>query len=199
VENLLKAQIRKKTGKEVAKKLRRQGFIPAIIYGPSTSPIPIAVELSQLLKILTKKGTSFIDLEVVNGESSQRKKVLIKDVDLHPITDQIIHVDFYEVAMDKELTMDIPISIVGKPKGLEKGGVLEQHLRELSVSALPHLLPEHIEIDVSHLDVGDSIYVADITLPEGVKIEEDPQVPIVTIVAPEAEEAVEEEKEEAAV
>ncbi|HDD35525.1 MAG TPA: 50S ribosomal protein L25 [Candidatus Desulfofervidus auxilii] len=197
VEHVLKAQIRKRTGKEITKKLRRQGFIPAVLYGPATSSIPITVELSSFLKFLTKgRGTSsFIDLEIVSEGSSQRKKVLIKDMDFHPITDKIIHVDFYEIAMDKILTMDIPVVLVGKAKGVERGGVVEQHLRELSVSGLPHLLPNQIEIDVSNLDIGDSIHIGDIIMPEGVKIDEDPQVPVVTVVPPEEEVVVEEEAE----
>jgi len=196
-EIFLKAQVREKTGKEVARKLRRQGLIPAILYGPSTSPLPLSISSSLVLKALRaeKTASSFFDLEI-EGENSKKVKVVIKDVDVHPVTDEIIHVDFYEIAMDKEISMEVPIVLVGKPKGVEKGGILEQNLRELTVACLPHLVPNYIEIDISNLDVGDSIHVADISVPEGVKIEDDPQVPVVTIVATEEEVSEEAESEE---
>jgi len=184
---LLKAQVREETGKEISRKLRAQGLIPAILYGPSVQPIPLVVNPTAVLKILEKEqaASSFLDLEITDAKNSQIKKVLIKDVDFHPTTDQLIHVDFYQITVGKELTLDVPIVIVGKAKGVEKGGVLEQNLRELTISCLPKLVPSHIEIDVANLDIGDSIHVADISVPEGIKIENDPQVPVVTLVAPE--------------
>ena len=199
---LLKAQVREETGKEISRKLRAQGLIPAILYGPSVQPIPLVVNPTAVLKILEKEqaASSFLDLEITDGKNSQIKKVLIKDVDFHPATDQLIHVDFYQITVGKELTLDVPIVIVGKAKGVEKGGVLEQNLRELTISCLPKLVPSHIEIDVANLDIGDSIHVADISVAEGIKIENDPQVPVVTLVAPEEvkAEAEEEELEETA-
>ncbi|MCD6213782.1 MAG: 50S ribosomal protein L25/general stress protein Ctc [Candidatus Desulfofervidus sp.] len=199
---LLKAQVREKTGKEISRKLRAQGLIPAILYGPSTQPIPLVVNPIAVLKVLEKEqsASSFLDLEITDGKTSQVKKALIKDVDFHPATDQLIHVDFYEITVGKELTLEVPIVIVGKAKGVEKGGILEQNLRELTISCLPKLVPSHIEIDVANLDIGDSIHVADISVAEGIKIENDPQVPVVTLVAPEEvkAEAEEEELEETA-
>jgi len=194
---LLKAQVREETGKEISRKLRAQGLIPAILYGPSTQPIPLVVNPIAVLKALEKEqsASSFLDLEITDGKTSQVKKALIKDVDFHPATDQLIHVDFYEITVGKELTLEVPIVIVGKAKGVEKGGVLEQNLRELTISCLPKLVPSHIEIDVANLDIGDSIHVADISVAEGIKIENDPQVPVVTLVAPEEVEAEAEEEE----
>ena len=195
---LLKAQVREKTGKEVSRKMRAQGLIPAILYGPSTPPIPLVVNPIAVLKVLEKEqsASSFLDLEITDGKTSQVKKALIKDVDFHPATDQLMHVDFYEITVGKELTLEVPIVIVGKAKGVEKGGVLEQNLRELTISCLPKLVPSHIEIDVANLDIGDSIHVADISVAEGIKIENDPQVPVITLVAPEEEEVKAEVEEE---
>jgi large subunit ribosomal protein L25 len=186
-ETFLKAQLREKKGKEVSHKLRAQGLIPAVLYGPSTPPIALAISLSDLLKFLGKKATasSFLDLEIAGRESLAKKKVLIKDIQFNPVTDQLIHVDFYEIAMDKELTVDVPFVLVGEAKGLERGGILDQNLRELTIFCLPHLVPSHIEIDVSSLDIGDSIHVADISVGDGIRIEVEPQVAIVSLVAPE--------------
>lgn len=195
---ILKAKFREKTGREISRKLRAQGLIPATLYGPSTHPIPLTINPSVVLKLLGKEGTasSFFDLEINDGQTSQKKKVLIKDVDFHPVTDQLMHVDFYEIARGKELTVNVPITLVGKAKGLEKGGILEQNKRTLTISCLPHLVPECIEIDVSKLDAGDSIHIKDISLKEGIRIIENPQIPVVTMVVTEAEKEEVEEKEE---
>ena len=195
-EIALKAQVREKTGKEIAKKLRRQGLIPAILYGPGISPLPLAINPTYVIKALKAEQTasSFFDLEI-EGKEKKKVKVFIKDFDVHPVTDEIMHVDFYQIAMDKEISMEVPIVLKGKPKGVERGGILEQNLREITVSALPDRIPSHIEIDVSALDIGDSVHVADIQVPEGVKIEDDPQVPVVTLVAPEEETPAEEAEE----
>lgn len=196
-EIVLKAQIREKTGKEMSHKIRAQKLIPAILYGPSTHPIPLMVNPNMVLKLLGREGaaSSFFDLEISDGQTSQKKKVLIKDVDFHPVTDKLMHVDFYEIARDKELTVNVPIVLVGKAKGLEKGGILEQNKRILTISCLPHLVPESIEIDVSKLDTGDSIHIKDISLKEGIRIIENPQIPVVTMVVTEAEKEEGEEKE----
>ena len=195
-EIALKAQVREKTGKGIAKKLRRQGLIPAILYGPGISPLPLAINPNYVIKALKAEqtATSFFDLEI-EGKETKKVKVFIKDFDVHPVTDEIIHVDFYQIAMDKEISVEVPIILKGKPKGVERGGILEQNLREITVTALPDKIPAHIELDVSGLDIGDSIHIAELQVPEGIKIEDDPQIPVGTLVAPEEETTEEAEGE----
>ncbi len=191
-------EVRKKTGKETAKKLRRQGLIPAILYGPQVDPLPLTVRLNELKRILQRhRGEQLIfNLTVVdNGQTTQRM-ALIKELQYHPVTDEIIHADFYEIRMDRPVEVDVPVEIVGRAKGVERGGLLEVLMKEITVSCLPGQIPDSIKIDVSDLDIGDTLHIRDLTPPEGVKFAEDPDEPVVTVIEVESEEAEEAVSEE---
>ena len=192
----LSAIKREKTGKEISKKLRKQGLIPAIVYGPRFQPLPIAVKFNELESILIKhKGeTLLFNLELSDGEPSKIQAIL-KDYQIHPITDKIIHIDFLAIHEEETITLDIPLEFLGKPVGISKGGVLEILLHELTIECLPSNIPDKIYIDISNLDVGDVLHVKDVKVPEGIKVINDPEETVLTIVA-EAEERAEEETEE---
>jgi len=192
----LSAIKREKTGKEISKKLRKQGLIPAIVYGPRFQPLPIAVKFNELESILIKhKGeTLLFNLELSDGEPSKIQAIL-KDYQIHPITDKIIHIDFLAIHEEETITLDIPLEFLGKPVGISKGGVLEILLHELTIECLPSNIPDKIYIDISNLDVGDVLHVKDIKVPEGIKVINDPEETVLTIVA-EAVEGTEEETEE---
>ncbi len=186
--------VRHKTGKEVARKLRNQGLIPAIIYGPGTEPVPLAVKANELKKILYRyRGEQVLfNLTLEDNGSTTQKLALVKELQYHPITDEIIHVDFYEVSMEREVEVEVPIVIVGKAKGVEAGGHLQQLLHTMTVACLPGAIPDKIEVDVSELEMGDVLHVRDLSPPEGVRYLDNPDEPVVTILAPEAEEVAEE-------
>ncbi|MCU4137686.1 MAG: Ribosomal protein L25 [Thermodesulfobacteria bacterium] len=192
----LSAIKREKTGKEISKKLRKQGLIPAIVYGPRFQPLPIAVKFNELESILIKhKGeTLLFNLELTDGEPSKIQAIL-KDYQTHPITDKIIHIDFLAIHEEETITLDIPLEFLGKPVGISKGGVLEILLHELTIECLPSNIPDKIYVDINNLDVGDVLHVKDIKVPEGVKVINDPEETVLTIVA-EAGEGTEEETEE---
>jgi len=192
----LSAIKREKTGKEISKKLRKQGLIPAIVYGPRFQPLPIAVKFNELESILIKhKGeTLLFNLELTDGEPSKIQAIL-KDYQTHPITDKIIHIDFLAIHEEETITLDIPLEFLGKPVGISKGGVLEILLHELTIECLPSNIPDKIYVDINNLDVGDVLHVKDIKVPEGVKVINDPEETVLTIVA-EAVEGTEEETEE---
>jgi len=192
----LNAIKREKTGKEISKKLRKQGLIPAIVYGPRFQPLPIAVKFNELESILIKhKGeTLLFNLELTDGEPSKIQAIL-KDYQTHPITDKIIHIDFLAIHEEETITLDIPLEFLGKPVGISKGGVLEILLHELTIECLPSNIPDKIYVDINNLDVGDVLHVKDIKVPEGVKVINDPEETVLTIVA-EAGEGTEEETEE---
>jgi len=194
----LEAIKREKTGKETSKKLRKQGMIPAIVYGPHFDPYPIAVKFSELESILHKyKGeTLLFNIEVSNGEG-KRIQAILKEYQIHPVTDKIIHIDFVAVKEGETITLDIPIEFTGRPIGLTRGGVLEILMHELTVECEPANIPDKIKVDISNLDVGDVLHVKDIEVPEGVKVVDDPEETVVTIVAEEETgEAAEAEEEE---
>ena len=197
----MEALVRDKTGKGVARKLRAQGMIPAIIYGQASEPIPLAVNAHEFQKLLTRaKGERILfTLNLKDNGSSQEKLALIKEFQFHPVNDSIRHVDFYEVAMDRELHVEVPVKLVGKARGVEvEKGVLEIKRRTLEVACLPTNIPDEIEVDVTDLGLGEAIHIGDIEPPEGVRILDPPRLTIVTIVGSgvvEAEEGAEEEAE----
>jgi len=187
---------REKTGKEIAKKLRKKGLIPAIIYGPHINPIPISVKFSELESILNKhKGeTLLFNLEIISGESFKIQAIL-KEYQTDPITDKIIHIDFLAIHEKNLITIDVPLEFIGKPIGITKGGVLEILLHELSIECLPSNIPDKIQVDITNLDIGDVLHVKDIKVPEGIRIAEDLEKTVVTIVTEAVEELIEEETE----
>lgn len=174
---------REKTGKEVAKKLRKDGLIPAIVYGANTNPIPIAVKFNELEKIFSRyKGeTLLFNLEIIN-EESVKKQVLLKDYQLHPVTDQIIHLDFLVIEEAEPVEIEIPLEFVGKPVGVSKGGILEILKHEVTIECLPTQIPDKVVVDINNLDVGDVLHVKDLKGTEGIKIKDSPEETIVTIV-----------------
>jgi large subunit ribosomal protein L25 len=186
---VLNAQIRENTGKGVARQLRRNKEIPAVFYGPATKPVMLTVKRPELEVILRRaSGENVIfDLRVHDGSTTHSKTAMLKELQVHPIKDVYLHADFYEISLDKEITVDIPIHLVNTPVGVASGGVLEQIKRELSVTCLPGKLIDALEVDVSHLDLGGSLHVRDINLPEGIATSEDGELAIAVIATPRAE------------
>jgi large subunit ribosomal protein L25 len=196
----LTATTRKETGKEVAKKLRREGMLPGVIYGQKTNPIPLTLELKPFLSLLGggKSESKLINLSVEGNGGPSEKTVMIKELQIDPLTRNYLHVDFFEISMDEEVTLSIPIVLTGDAVGVEMGGVLQQVRRELEIKCLPSQIPESISVDVGALNIGDSIHLKDVSLPSGIKVLEDEDLTIVTILAPTVEkEPIAEEVEEA--
>ncbi|MCS7279435.1 MAG: 50S ribosomal protein L25/general stress protein Ctc [Thermodesulfobacteriaceae bacterium] len=174
---------RTKTGKEIAKKLRKNGLIPAIVYGSHTRPIPIVVRFNELEKILSRyKGETLIfNLEIINGESI-KKQAILKDYQLHPVTDQIIHLDFFVIEEAEPIEIEVPLEFVGKPLGVSKGGILEILKHEVTIECLPNQIPDKITVELSNLDIGDVLHVKDLKVPENIKVKDNPEETIVTII-----------------
>jgi len=198
---VLNAQIRGKRGKGIARQLRMNKEIPAVFYGPATKPVMLTVKRPELEVILKRaSGENVIfDLRVHDGATTHSKTAMLKELQVHPIKDVYLHADFYEISLDKEITVDIPIHLVNTPIGVASGGVLEQIKRELSVTCLPGKLIDALEVDVSQLDLGGSLHVSDIILPEGIVTSEERELTIAVMATPRAEKAKPaEEGEEAA-
>ncbi|NVL91554.1 MAG: 50S ribosomal protein L25/general stress protein Ctc [Desulfobacterales bacterium] len=199
----LDAEARTETGKGPARRLRSVGRLPAIFYGPETDPIMLSVDYLQVKRMLKGKSseTVVLDLRIDSDGERQSKKVMIKEVQRDPVTRDYLHVDFYEIAMGKELEVEIPIHLINIPMGVSNGGILEHTRRELRVSCLPGDMVDKIEMDVSGLDIGQSIHIRDVSLPPGLKLIDDVSLTIATVVAPsttaEVEEGAEVEEEAA--
>jgi len=166
----LKACVRKETGKGPARRFRMKGLTPAVFYGRGEEAIPLSVNVTDLTKIIkTKKENIFIKL-LIEGEKSLEKLTMIKELQIEPVSRRFYHADFYEIRMDHKLTVDIPLHFVGTPIGVENGGELQHLKREMKVSCLPAALPEFIDVDVSGLDIGASIKIQDLRVPDGVEV-----------------------------
>lgn len=185
----LNAIYRERLGKGASRSLRKSGMIPGILYGPRTSALPISINSADLNKLISRKRESIlVDLEILRNGNKETKTVMIKEVQRDPVKDFIIHVDLYEVAMDVSIRIEVPVHLIGKPAGAEKGGIVEHIMRTIEIECLPSDIPDKIEVDISHLDIGDSIHIRDLKTPPGVKIIEDLSSTVVAIVAPEVEE-----------
>ena len=179
----LKAVTRTEAGKGPARRLRSKGMIPAILYGPHTDSMKLAVNAAELKRLLVQKDSKkFFRLQIEDNDEIHEKLSIVKSFDRQPLGGQLIHADFYEISMDQKISLDIPVHLVGIPEGVEFGGELLQHRRVLRVSCLPALLPEGIDIDVTRLAVGDSVKIKDIHLAEGITIM-DPEDVTVAFVA----------------
>lgn len=191
------AEVREGKGKGVARKLRSNGYIPGVLYGPDTEPIHLKLEKKSTEKIILHLTSHNIiaEMKLKKNSEEQTIQVVLKDIQTDPIKDEVIHLDFYKLSSERPVIMEIPVITKGKSIGEEKGGILEQELREIKVEGLPKYIPENIEIDIKDLDFGHAILVKDIKMPEGVKILEDENRVVVTVLKPK-EEVVEEVKVE---
>jgi large subunit ribosomal protein L25 len=197
---LLVARVRKTKGKGAAKKLRNMAQVPAVFYGPKTESVMLAVDYPELERLL-KQGSSdnvILDLQVQSDQGTETYKAIIKDLLIDPVKDIYLHADFYEISMDKEITVDVPIRLVNSPVGVTDGGILQHIRRKLNISCLPDKMIDALELDVSGLAIGDSLHVEDIDLPEGIVSLEEGHLTVATVAAPtiveeEEEEVIEEE------
>ncbi len=194
----LKANIRTASGKGHSKMLRREGKLPAILYGPGTDPVHLTVETIAFELALkdSTSGQTLFNLSISNGKSIT-KSAMIKELQIHPLTRQYLHIDFYEISMDRKIRVMVPVIATGKSVGVELGGVMQIIRRELEVSCLPNQIPESIIIDITELNIGDSVHVDELPLEEDVEIIADVNFTVLTIGSPkkEEEEEVEEELE----
>jgi large subunit ribosomal protein L25 len=193
----LQATVRKSVGNGPARVLRRAGQIPAVLYGRKIEPVLLSVNTKDLEQIL-KKGSfgQFILTLVIQNGKKMTKPAIIKELQTHPVSGSLIHIDFYEVDMKRQIKVMVPVVTTGKSVGIEEGGLLNIVRRELEVFCLPGDIPEAIEIDISELGIGDSIHLEDLPLGENVEVVTDVNFTVVTVLSPKVEEEVVEEEEE---
>ncbi|HCX89005.1 MAG: 50S ribosomal protein L25/general stress protein Ctc [Deltaproteobacteria bacterium CG12_big_fil_rev_8_21_14_0_65_43_10] len=191
----LNADLRTECGKSAVKKLRREGLIPAILYGHKKESIPLSLSSLLLNRIMTDEAieSTLIDLTIKAGENEEKKTVVLKDIQVGPVKRNCLHVDFYEVDMSEKIVVPISIHLIGKAKGVEAGGILQQIKREVEVKCLPSKIPGRFEIDVSNLEIGDSIHLGEISLDEGVEILEDLSLVVAAVSTPTVMKEAEEE------
>lgn len=187
----LKAVVREETGKGPARRLRDKGFTPAVFYGAGAETFAMSVNTADLRSLMKNKEDNVFIKLIIEGKGKKLEKLsMIKELQSQPVSRKFLHADFYEVSMDHEVTMDVPLHFKGSAVGVKNGGELLHQKRDLKVSCLPASLPEFIEVDVSGLDIGDSIKVHDISVAAGITLIDSADAVVVSVVATRAAMAV---------
>jgi large subunit ribosomal protein L25 len=183
----LNATARSTTGKGAARKLRGAQQIPGVVYGHGRSPQPLTIDLRDLQKLLDRYSadTTVVELSI-DGTTA---RTLIRDIQRHPYRPQILHVDFQELVAGELVTIDLPIHLIGTPNGVRvDGGMLDQVLREITIEVDPSNIPSHVELDVTALEINDSLHVSDLKLPDGVTVLTELEQTVCVVAPPRVEE-----------
>ena len=185
----LSASARKGSGKGASRSLRRDGRLPAIIYGHAREPLSLSVPEREFERLLEKYAAENTVIELtIDGAMS---RTLIREIQRHPVRRNVLHVDFQELVAGERMVVRIPITLQGTPEGVRNnGGILSQILQELECRVDPLNMPGHIDVDVTNVSIGHSIHVSEITIPEGVEVLDDPESTICIVAAPKVEEEV---------
>ena len=188
-EIVVTAESRTESGKNANRRLRVKGLIPGVVYGAKKETLPVSVspkDIGAVLQSASGENTLF-DLDL----RGSRRKVILKEAQREPLKGRLLHVDFYEVALDKRIEVKVPIEIVGVPVGVKtQGGILDFVTRELEIECLPTEIPDKIAVDVTALELGKHVRVSDLQIPERITVLTEPGVVVVHVVAPRAEEVV---------
>jgi large subunit ribosomal protein L25 len=187
-EVTLEVTRREETGKEVAKKLRRDGKVPAVVYGGRKEPVAITVDRKSVSELIQKSehGIRSVFLLKMAGTDQQRH-AMIKEVTIDPISRRMKHIDFVRVIMDELVKVTVPVHINGTAAGVKEGGILDWQVREVHIETLPTAIPDSIEVDVTALGGHEYLRVKDLQLPEGVRILDDPERVVVGVTHAKAE------------
>jgi len=184
------------TGRAAVKAVRRSGRVPGVLYGKtadkSVRSRPIEIDAKKLNSVLHSSTSEnvLVDVEITDasGAKVDQHLALLLDVQHHPLKDYIVHIDLHEINQDEILHAEVPVTSVGEPLGVKTGGgLLETMLRTIRVACLPRNLPDLITVDVSHLEIGHSVHVRELVLPEGVKAANPPELPVFSVFAPKEE------------
>lgn len=185
----LKAERRSATGRSAARKLKARGVVPAVIYGAKDKAQPLQLSERDINAMLSHASGENILVELeIDGDQSGRL-ALVQEIQHSPVRGDVLHIDFHAVSMDEKIHAEVPVETIGTANGVKNfGGLLEQNLRALAIECLPRDLPDRIVVDVSALNIGDSIHVRDLQLPPGVTTRVQPDLTAFSVLAPVVEE-----------
>ena len=176
---------RETTGKGAARRLRQQGLVPGIVYGGGRGATPISFDVAKFERLLATSHSGVNTLIDLAGDAAvSGRTVIAKELQREPVRGRITHVDFYEVDLTTKIEVEVPIHLTGHPIGVVNGGVLDQQLRELDLMCLPNAIPDSIEVDVSGMDLGATLHVSDLTIPDGIDVQSDPELTVATVLIP---------------
>src|SRR5919202_1175547 len=175
---------RERRGSRDAQRLRREGLIPGVLYGTGKEAQAICVPERERRRALTGAGGTNAILDVVVGDKKTPHPSVLKEFQRDKLRDRVIHVDLQEVRLDQPIQATVPVNLVGDAQGAREGGALSQVAREVNVEALPMELPEHLDLDVTEMGIGDTLRVSDLSAPEGVTLIDDPETVVATLTMP---------------
>jgi large subunit ribosomal protein L25 len=184
-------ELRTESGKGSARRARAAGKAPGILYGRKEAPIALTVDPRMLSKSLDKerRRNTVFNLAIGDGGGAQDILAMIKDVQIDPLSREVVHIDFLRVSLEDEVRVSVPLALVGTPAGVKDGGNLHHTMHALPVAAKPNAIPNKLEIDVSALKIGEALHASDLKLPEGVRVLLGPKEALASVVAPKAEKA----------
>ena len=198
VQSSLRVKPRKRIGKSGAREVRKEGNIPAILYGQGDDPVPLVVRPDELKRALSNSAglNTVLELEIGDSKSPAKKFSMVREIQKDPIKNRVIHLDFLAIDMKKSVRVKVPVNTLGRSEGERRGGRLEKLMRTVDLECLPGDIPDSIEIDVNDLDVGDFVDIAGLSLDEGVRPVRDGSEKVVQVLAQRAqeEEATEEQE-----
>lgn len=175
---------REERGTSAAKRLRANGKVPAVLYGEKIKTIPLMVDERKFAKLVSSEAGTNVVLQLKIEGESKSQTAIIKEIQRNPVKDTFLHIDFQKIAMHEAIEAQVPITVVGESPGVKEGGVLQHGLREIQIKALPKNLPDHFEVSVEGVSIGDSIKVADLPKMEGVEILSDEEETVLSVVPP---------------
>jgi large subunit ribosomal protein L25 len=197
----LKATLRTETGKGAMRRLRREGRIPGVVYGRGEENRPLSLDAGEFQNLVKKHSldTTLIDLSIEGvGKKGATLRTLVAEVQSHPYKPQVLHVDFQQIHAGERVTVQVPIRLLGTPAGVRAGGVLQHILHDIELECTVEEIPEEFNVDVSELEIGDSVHVNDLVVPEDVELLIDESRTVCTVAAPTVLEVTEEEAAEVA-
>ena len=183
----LEAEVREKAGKEVAHLLRSQGRVPAILYGRQKENVKISIPSRDFFHLIhgQASGNVVIRLQISGSNNEVQEEItIIRDIQYDPVTEKILHVDFFRISLDEAILSEVPLQVVGTAAGVKAGGVIEHALRTLEVRCLPLDIPDVIEVDVTPLEIGQSLHVRDLKVPDDVEVITSPDATAILVAAP---------------
>ncbi len=185
----IQVEMREVGSKRQARRIRRDGKIPGVLYGPKTAPVPLELNKKEFSnRVAGLEGSHLVRLK--SGSTALADKVaLVKEMQYHPITGEVVHTDLYEVDLTARIQVRVPLHFVGKAAGVVRGGILQPIVREIEVECLPLDIPEFFNVEVSALDIGDSVHIEELSIPEGVTVVSESNLALVAVVPPTVEEA----------
>lgn len=185
----IQIETRESDGKGRARRARRAGKLPGVFYGPKSAAVPLELDRKDFVtRVAHLEGSHLIRIK--SGSPALADKVaLVKELQYHPVTGEVIHADFYEVDLTEKIRVKVPLHFVGKAAGVVRGGILQPVVREIEVECLPMDIPEFFDVEVSALDIGDSLHVTELAMPAGVTAASESDLTLVTVVPPSIEEA----------